>query len=437
VLRQTCRVFYKDDHSGKSVSYDLFEENSEYFGVPRNKALLKDLKNHYKIGCIYSTSKPHSSLGNSIWAKYRPGQKESVDAIYDFLQKDNPHRTKFSGALLEAKCGAGKTFMGLRIAQRLQVRTLVVTHKDDLAEQWANTAIDLLRIPEYKIGRIKQNTQEYGRDYDVSIASAGTLYSRRDQLIQDMRGQFGLVIFDEMHRYPAKTLSTVMCMSDAMYRMGVSATYRRRDNCEFVWQQHVGNIEHKMTGGQRLTGTYVQVGWSTNLDESAFKNRGGRKVNSAKLITALAENIPYNRWLTDQCVKASKEGRRVLLVSDRVAQLEWIHDQLSRRPDYKKSSGLYIGKTKPEDREKVKKCDVILGSYMMFAEGTDVKELDTLILATPRSDIEQVVGRIQRKCEGKKSLLVVDPVFNLPYCKALGRKRVSWYKKIGFEPKES
>ena len=42
---------------------------------------------------------------------------------------------------------------------------------------------------------------------------------------------------------------------------------------------------------------------------------------------------------------------------------------------------------------------LILGTFMMAAEAMDIPDLDTLILGSPKGDIEQAVGRILRKMD--------------------------------------
>lgn len=73
----------------------------------------------------------------------------------------------------------------------------------------------------------------------------------------------------------------------------------------------------------------------------------------------------------------------------------------------------------------------------MMSEGTDIADLDTLILSTPRSDVEQVVGRIQRPVSGKKSLLIIDPVFGTKHNKRMAEKRKRVYDKLGFKKQSS
>jgi hypothetical protein len=64
---------------------------------------------------------------------------------------------------------------------------------------------------------------------------------------------------------------------------------------------------------------------------------------------------------------------------------------------YGKISGLYVGGMKQTDLKISEDKDIILGTYPMVSEGFDCPTLDTVILASPKSDVVQSVGRIMRK----------------------------------------
>ena len=46
---------------------------------------------------------------------------------------------------------------------------------------------------------------------------------------------------------------------------------------------------------------------------------------------------------------------------------------------------------------KAQEKDIILGTYSMASEGMDIPKLNTIFLASPKSDVVQSVGRILRK----------------------------------------
>jgi superfamily II DNA or RNA helicase len=74
---------------------------------------------------------------------------------------------------------------------------------------------------------------------------------------------------------------------------------------------------------------------------------------------------------------------------------------------------------------------VVIATYAMAAEALDIKTLTTLIMATPKTDIEQSVGRILR--EKHSSPIVVDIVDSHNTFKNQWRKRKTFYKKENYK----
>ena len=73
--------------------------------------------------------------------------------------------------------------------------------------------------------------------------------------------------------------------------------------------------------------------------------------------------------------------------------------------------GFYLGGMKQSELEKTEEKDVILGTFTMASEGFDCKyPLNTIILGSPKTNIEQAVGRILREEESKRKKipLVID-----------------------------
>jgi superfamily II DNA or RNA helicase len=75
---------------------------------------------------------------------------------------------------------------------------------------------------------------------------------------------------------------------------------------------------------------------------------------------------------------------------------------------------------------------VIVATYSFVEEGYDDAALDTLLLATPRSRIQQSVGRIERTKDGKLTPLVLDLVDTWSIYARMRYKRRAFYKSRGF-----
>jgi len=425
---------------GEGRLLEPWEMSESHIGVPRRWGLQRYGKRFQLVTRTVRTSRSWPKLRFPESWGYRSGQKQAREALVTHFEKG------WLGGLLSAPCGSGKTLMGLDIASKLDKPVLVLVHKNDLAEQWHET----LRTfwPEADGGHIQGNNWDY-RGKHMVTAMAQTLYARRDSaaLLQEMHNEFGMVITDEGHRYPADTFEYVLRSLPMHLRLGVSATWRRKDGMDCIWDWHVGEIVHKMTA-ERLSGKYVQPVWKTSLTDHMFKR--GNTLLMAQMVNSIAQNVPFNCWLAEQIVAASGTGRRVLLCSDRVSQCVDVQERI-RRAGYTGSMGLYVGAVpngvtasgKPRNKRltksqlhAAKECDIVLATYGMMSEGTDIPTLDTLFFGTPRSDVEQTVGRIQRLGD-KRELLIVDPVFQMGVCVAMANKRRAIYDDLEFEEMRS
>jgi superfamily II DNA or RNA helicase len=76
---------------------------------------------------------------------------------------------------------------------------------------------------------------------------------------------------------------------------------------------------------------------------------------------------------------------------------------------------------------------LIFATYGMTAEGTDYPHWDTLVLATPRANVKQPVGRILRSNPGKKTPVVLDLVDDGSIFYAFAYKRQTTYHSLGAE----
>ena len=417
----------------------LYDDTSRpgFLGVPRRWGILKFGPHVSNVTDL--TTLPAIAWPDTSSIAYWPGQADSVEALLRALNR--PLMRKGTGALLEAGCGAGKTLMGLSVASRLCTPTLIVVPKTDLAEQWHNTANAF--FPGVRVGHVQGAKRVY-EDCHLTTARVQTLHLQRDKLV-DFWKAFGLIIYDEGHRFPARTFMTSLDHPHARYRLGVSATWRRADGMECAWQFHVGVVEH-ISQVPKLTGKYVQVKYEPQawLNDHKFCYSGWPP-NNSKYITAISEDVGYNNWLLGIIKDGAAKGRQLLVASDRVAQLTWLRRQLELSPY---TSALYIGQVptdgktksgKPKTRkmtkqevEDAKKANVVLATYHMMSEGTDIPSLDTLILATPRVDVEQIVGRIRRPAD-KKDLLVVDCHLDTVWYNSLAAARRKVYDRIGFK----
>jgi len=80
---------------------------------------------------------------------------------------------------------------------------------------------------------------------------------------------------------------------------------------------------------------------------------------------------------------------------------------------------------KEADLKKSESCQVIIATYAMAAEALDIKTLTTLILATPKTDVIQAVGRILRVKHERP--LVIDIIDSHDVFLSQWQKRRKYY----------
>jgi superfamily II DNA or RNA helicase len=95
--------------------------------------------------------------------------------------------------------------------------------------------------------------------------------------------------------------------------------------------------------------------------------------------------------------------------------------------------GYYVGGMTKMELGLSKVKPLILGTYKMCSTGTDVPAWDSLVMATPRADIKQPVGRVLRALDGKKKPVILDLVDYDSIFQNFHLSRIRQYYELGSE----
>lgn len=361
-----------------------------------------------------SLSSDAMAFGGKLLPRQAPAFSASITAL-----SNPPH-----AGMLVLPCGFGKTVVSIAVAARMGRRTMVVVHKEFLLEQWRERLHQFL--PNASVGIIQGPKCEIDRDFIIAMVQSLASREYDDCAFESV----GTVIIDEAHHMAARLFSEIFFRLPSRYVLGLTATPRRKDGCSPILHLHMGPFAHQeedvINSATVLKVPYVSP-WLSRKDEELTPPEVQR------LKTKLTRDVNRNRLVLDWTVQAADKGRRVLVLSDRVAHLEGLLSSFaSLRPNL--SSSLYIGGMKRAARDDASKCIVIFGTFSLAQEGLDIPELDTLILATPASDVTQAVGRIIRAFPEKASPVVID--LQDDCCRNFTRLndvRASLYKRRGFE----
>ena len=94
------------------------------------------------------------------------------------------------------------------------------------------------------------------------------------------------------------------------------------------------------------------------------------------------------------------------------------------------SVGFYVGGMKEAALKETESKQIVLATYAMAAEALDIKTLNSLVLATPKTDIVQSVGRILRVKHEKP--IVVDIVDRHDVFRKQWLQRRRYFKKCQY-----
>tara|TARA_B100000902_G_scaffold382607_1_gene420450 strand:+ start:1906 stop:3222 length:1317 start_codon:yes stop_codon:yes gene_type:complete len=318
--------------------------------------------------------------------------------------------------------GWGKTFAALYIASLLGVKTLILVNKETLLEQWKEQIIKFLGIEPGIIQGKTANTKPC-----VCIGMIQSI-SKKDYP-DDTFNDFSLSIWDETHHYCSKVFSSAFYKIGSKYNLGLTATLKRADKLEHTLNWFLGEISVNVE--LLIIEPIIKIHTFYEYEDNTIKHLPNGKVNSAASITNVTQNSTRDSFIKNLVTEMVYENRKILILSDRKAHCDKLAYDL-KSLDKNCSVGLYYGGMKKEDLQLSNKCNIIIATYQMASEGYDNPDLDTLILASPKCNIEQAVGRILRK-KNKNMPIVIDINDSISIFTNWNKKRLSFYKSKKFK----
>lgn len=343
---------------------------------------------------------------------------DELDAYYD---------TGKTGIIVNASTGFGKTYIGCSAMAKIQATTLVLITKSDLEDQWAESFEKFLGLDRTEIGLIKGDKHNIsGKKVVIGYVQS---VMKDDRYPSWVYKYFGFVIADEVHLMAADKFSNCMFLLPAVYRLGLSATVTRSDGRERVFNDHIGSkkIIYEMLP-MKFDVVVINTGVAV---PKTVKFKAGRTM---ALNNFLGQHQNRQRMISQKVKKSYEKGRNCVCFADTREHLDYAYDCLINEGIPMKDIGFYVGQTKAtrEVKDELKRQalkPVVLATYKMTSYGTDFPHWDTAFLMTPRSDVQQIVGRVVREKAGKKNPVVFDFVDPLPLLLGYFKNRMKWYKK--------
>ena len=402
--------------SSEQKIFPAYRESNKKFYVPHYYGIENyGMPKQYKIGD-----------GLDINLEFNGTLRENQEIVVDtYLNHVNKY--KYGGGLLELPCAYGKTVLSLNIISKLKKKTFIIVHKEFLMNQWIERIEQFL--PKARIGKIQGQIIDIDNK-DIVIGMLQSL-SMKEYPTSTFE-TFGLTIIDEVHHISSEVFSNCLFKLVTKYMLGLSATMNRKDGTTKVFKMFLGDIIFKGKRDEERNVVVHAIKYEVNDDdfnEVKLDYRGNPLYSS--MISKLCEYNKRSEFILKILVDmlTTNSNQQIMILAHNKNLLKYLHDAIIHRNIA--TCGYYIGGMKESALKDTESKKIVIATYSMAAEALDIKTLTTLIMATPKTDIEQSVGRILR--DKHSNPIVVDIIDNHDLFQNQWRKRKTFYKKENYK----
>ena len=346
-------------------------------------------------------------------------------AIAEMLSHDN--------GVLCAPTAFGKTVTAAAMIARRGVNTLVLVHRTELLKQWEERLQTFLGIGKGVIGTIGGGKANPTGKIDIAVMQSISRQGEVNPLVEN----YGQVIVDECHHVGAVSFDAILKQTKAKYVLGLTATPIRRDGQQPIIFMQCGPIRYTAS---RPAGNPHDL---EVLSRSCFTRMDlPTDAGIQDVFRHLVNDQSRTKAITDEVREAIKQGRKVLVLTERTEHLDAIKTALDGleptpfvlhgRMSKKQRAALVtdLGALSPNSPR------VLLSTGKLVGEGFDHPPLDTLVLAMPvswRGTLQQYAGRLHREHTGKTDVRIIDFVdTGHPALLRMWNKRQRGYRAMGY-----
>ena len=258
------------------------------------------------------------------------------------------------------------------------------------------------------------------------------------------------VVVHNCHHTASKIYSNSLYKTGAQYTIGLSATPFRKDGLSKVMNWYIGNPMFSMkakVNKQVIAKIFYYKSNDPLFREKKSWKHGGMSADVVKMVSNLCELKQRSNHIVSIINELRKfPERKILLLSDRKIQLSYLKTSIDESIASDVANGLidenecktfmYTGDSKKDERKDAEtNGDILFSTFALANEGLDIERLNTIILASPKVDIIQSVGRIMRKIlkSGDVKPLIIDICDLLSVFKTQGAKREVQYKTTKYK----
>ena len=336
---------------------------------------------------------------------FREGQKE----VFDEAVK---HLNESQSVFLQLACGYGKTWLAINLAAEINVRTMVLVHRNFLAEQFKTEAE----------GIVPGQLQIISNENESELK--GNLYvcteDRACKLSIEFLKTFDMIIVDEAKYWCTPKRLEAMLRFTPIYTIGLCAERKRKDGFDALLDMIFGPVIFRMSRKPFRVWRYY-TDFQPVIERPKY---GYANINWSVAMKSLAEMHERNLMIRDICRLRSKN--KIMVMVTFKYHVEALESLLKEAGE---DVGTFYGSAKS-----FKNCRILIATYSKAEMGFDDKNLcddfegqrlDLLILGSfYKKEIEQTAGRVMRT-ENPEIISITD---DLPTLKKHAKAHDKWFK---------
>ena len=364
--------------------------------------------------------------------RFRGELREQQSRAFDALAE---HDT----GVLAATTAFGKTVVASALIAHRACNTLVLVHRRELLSQWVERLRSFLQIDPKQIGTIGAGKRKPTGVIDVALIQSLVRKGEVDDIVAD----YGYLIVDECHHLSAASFELVARRSKARYVTGLSATVARKDGHHPIMFMQCGPVRHQVSAKSQA----AESGIHHRARERHTRFRLPEALSMVErpsmpaIYAALTADEARNNLIFDDVLKSLEARRSPIVLTERKDHLDYLQQRfcgfaknivvLRGGMSAKDRKAAHVALRVDDDKERL-----ILATGRYIGEGFDDARLDTLFLTMPiawKGTLAQYVGRLHRRHDEKKDVLVVDYVdSSVPVLARMAAKRRTGYRALGY-----
>lgn len=359
-------------------------------------------------------------------------QEIVLDYLMDNIYTPKKCKDGTACSILNMKTGTGKTYLAMGLISQLKQKTLIVVPTSYLLSQW----IGILKktFIKLKIGCYHSKEKEDG---DIMVIICNSVLSDKfvykpahatnrksmkkskhyEHTHVEFFRQFGLVIYDEIHKYCSSKMRNVFNNAQAKYMLGISATTdNRQDKLDEIAQHFLGPVIYaeKIKGYQKNITKFnvfidmIKYKGPEKYTKTILSDKTGY-VSAPLMINQICLDEHRKILLCNELKKLYNDKANTFIFGDRRDYLIELANMLYKAKPKKNDEGMIIkvedtdfsvllgGSAERDIQHAQQKSQMIFSTYAFLDTGVSITKMTTLVLATPRKNgWEQIIGRILR-----------------------------------------